>query len=133
MPKKLGRDAVRFRDRVIEAHWLKGNKCAHCGVKKGAKDEQGNNIKFELDHINPEEKSFTITDFIKSFPWEEILVELDKTQLLCYECHKDKTAPLRGRNHGVTGYRTGCRCDICKAGNRDLQRRFREKKKLTDP
>jgi len=129
MPKKLTANQVRYRDRVIEAHWLKGNKCAHCGVKKGKKNEQGEKIKFELDHIDPETKNYTITDRIKSAPWEEVLLELELCQLLCYYCHKKKTAPLKGQNHGVTMYRTGCRCDICKAGNRDLQRRFRERKK----
>ena len=129
MAKKLGKDAVRYRDRVIEAHWLKKNKCNVCGLKKGAKDENGNKIKFELDHINPEEKSYTITEFIKSFPWEEVLVELDKCQLLCYDCHKKKTAPLKGKNHGLTMLRTGCKCEICKKAGREYMKEYRKKKR----
>jgi len=125
MAKKLTADQLRYRDRVIECRWLKGNKCAHCG-KKCTKWSD----KFEFDHIDAATKEFNISDFIKSVPMEEVLGELEKCQLLCKECHLNKTAPLRGRNHGVTGYRTGCRCDTCKAGNRDLQRRFREKKKI---
>lgn len=130
MPKKLTANQVRYRDRIIEAHWLKKNRCNICKIKKGSRDESGNKIKFELDHINPEEKSYNISDKIKSYPWDEVLLELEKCQLLCYPCHKRKTAPLKGMNHGTTMYRTGCRCEICKAGNRELQRVFRERKKL---
>jgi 5-methylcytosine-specific restriction endonuclease McrA len=118
---------VRYRDRIIEAHWLKKNKCNHCGLKKSLKK---GSVKFELDHINPEEKSFNISDKIKSLPWDEVLLELEKCQLLCFPCHKKKTAPFKGMNHGPTMYRTGCRCDICKAGNAALQQAFRDRKKI---
>jgi len=128
MGKKLTKEQNRYRDRIIECHWIKKNKCAICGLKKGSKDSNGNKIKFELDHINPEEKSFNISDYIKSFPWDEILAELDKCQLLCYPCHKKKTAPLKGINHGLTMLRTGCKCDICKAAGREYMREYRKRK-----
>lgn len=128
MPKALTKEQNRYRDRIIEAHWIKKNKCAICGLKKGSKDSDGNKVKFELDHINPEEKSYNISDYIKSFPWDEILKELEKTQLLCKECHLNKTAPLRGRNHGLTGLRNGCSCSICKAAGREYMREYRKSK-----
>lgn len=129
MPKKLTKEQNRYRDRIIECHWLKGNKCATCGVKKGAKDENGVKIKFELDHINPEEKSFNISDYIKSFPMEEIYAELEKCQLLCYACHKKKTAPNKGNNHGLTMLRTGCKCEVCMAAGREYMREYRKKRR----
>ena len=62
--------------------------CVKCGSKE----------RLELDHINPEEKewnpkrSMCSKNLTKRF-WKEI----DKCQLLCYDCHKEKTKKgLRG-------------------------------------
>ena len=41
------------------------------------------------------------------------LEELDKTQVMCYSCHKAKTFSENGR-HGRSRYEAGCRCFICK-------------------
>lgn len=125
MGRKLSSDTNRYRDRVIIAHRMLGNKCSHCGLLKSkAKDK-----KFEIDHINPEEKSYTVTDMLKSLPWEELEIEIEKCQLLCGECHKKKTFPHMGK-HGMTRmYRKGCRCDECKTAVREYQRKHREKKR----
>ena len=70
----------RYSERLI---WMKeylGNECSVCGSKKS----------LEIDHINPEEKGFTLSRaYNKSL--ENIQKELDKCQLLCNLCHRKKS------------------------------------------
>ena len=67
-----------------------GGKCVGCGVTE--------NLQF--DHINPEEKSFTIAAKLTS-SIEVLYEEVDKCQLLCPYCHLEKTKEdyLNGRIH----------------------------------
>lgn len=58
-----------------------GNACARCGTTKGP---------FQFDHIKPEEKSFTIAGKLR-IKLSKLLEEVDKCQLLCGECHLQKT------------------------------------------
>jgi hypothetical protein len=53
----------------------------HCGTDK----------RLQIDPIDYKTKKFDVTPALRSKPWEEILVELKKCQLLCKECHKIKT------------------------------------------
>jgi 5-methylcytosine-specific restriction endonuclease McrA len=86
--------------------------CAKCGSK----------VDLELDHIDPSTK---ISHSIWSWSEERRDSELKKCQVLCYNCHKEKTAidlskmflitdPNRWK-HGTnnTYNRHGCRCDLC--------------------
>lgn len=69
----------RFKDYL-------GGKCVRCGSAD----------RLEFDHVDPETKLFSIARKWK-LPFGEIKEELDKCQLLCHECHLDKTYPLRNR------------------------------------
>ena len=96
-----------------------GNKCARCGVTE--------NLQF--DHIDPETKSFEISQsFDKG--WNKLVEELKKCQLLCKPCHREKTTNEQtGRipwNADETTYnpvhgtakmydKKKCRCVKCKA------------------
>ena len=55
-----------------------GGKCVECGSTE----------LLQFDHINPLEKSFTITS---NFHRKDLDEELAKCQLLCWECHMEKT------------------------------------------
>lgn len=56
--------------------------CIKCGAKG----------KLELDHINPEEKEWNPKRSMCSKKLSErFWNEIDKCQLLCYDCHKEKT------------------------------------------
>lgn len=57
-----------------------GGKCVKCGTVE----------RLQFDHINPLEKSFTLASKITA-PIEELYEELKKCQLLCNECHLEKT------------------------------------------
>jgi len=70
-------------DRKIEIVRLKGGKCEKCGYDKCLDCLQ-------FHHIDPETKSFPLSkEFLWRTKWEKILVELDKCQLLCANCHSE--------------------------------------------
>jgi len=56
-------------------------KCAHCGSRDN----------LEFDHINPATKKFAIGNQA-STSWRRLVIEVKKCQLLCYGCHKTKSA-----------------------------------------
>lgn len=56
-------------------------KCAHCGATDN----------LEFDHIDPATKSFAIGNQVGR-SWKQVEAEVRKCQLLCYACHKLKSA-----------------------------------------
>jgi 5-methylcytosine-specific restriction endonuclease McrA len=84
------------------ADFFKDKCCVKCGYRK----------KLELDHINRENK---ISHNIWSWTKSKREKELEKCQVLCYTCHKEKTKleSIALRQHGRTWYGYGCRCEIC--------------------
>lgn len=71
---------ARYYRKRLEYINLLGGKCVNCSSI--------DNLHF--DHINPEEKSFSIGAHITSAS-DKVISELEKCQLLCYDCHKTKT------------------------------------------
>ena len=57
-----------------------GGKCVKCGTT--------HNLQF--DHIKREEKKYNITEKL-TIKFDNLKEELDKCQLLCYDCHLEKT------------------------------------------
>jgi putative endonuclease len=105
------------------AHLLEmlGGKCVRCGTTDG----------LVFDHIDPSTKAFTIGGNLER-PWDVLLAEVRKTQLLCPPCHKIKSAEDRPESPHGTIYRysdLGCRCDLCRAANaaKSARRRARFK------
>lgn len=77
----------------------------------------------EFDHIKSRlaggEKKANISSLLH-YSWESLLKELELCQLLCKPCHDRKTAKELEEmhspsliKHGVTRYRSGCRCETC--------------------
>lgn len=65
--------------------YLEGKSCVGCGI-------QDNRV-LEFDHIEPSTKSFGIARGIADTrSWENILIEIEKCQILCANCHKIKTS-----------------------------------------
>ena len=58
-----------------------GNKCASCGATTN----------LQIDHKNKTLKSFNVTTQLRVKPWNQILEEVKKCQLLCKKCHDKKT------------------------------------------
>lgn len=67
-----------------------GGKCACCGYDKCQSA-------LELHHINPNEKSFTISEHC-NWGWEKIKNEIKKCVLICANCHREIHAGLINTN-----------------------------------
>ena len=65
----------------------RGGKCECCGYDK-------NLSALEFHHLNPEEKEFQIdVRMFSNHNLEKLEVELDKCELLCSNCHKERHHP----------------------------------------
>lgn len=101
-----------YTQREYQRQWIAKRKldffidkvCICCGSK----------INLQLDHKDPKEK---VDHSIWSWSEERRSEELKKCQVLCEDCHKDKTAEERQvTDHGTyTMYNLGCRCSRCRA------------------
>lgn len=117
---------ARYRKRMSEAKNKLGGKCFKC-----------NSIEdLQLDHINPETKNFTVAKLWNSKK-EVFDLEIGKCQLLCKECHEEKTLLDMGRvsakiTHGTVSSYRYCKCDSCKKAKSEYMRSFRKKKKQVD-
>jgi len=106
---------AKRRQEWIEAQ---GGVCALCG----------SNYRIEIDHIDPTTKSAPVGG-MWSRKAEDRERELEKCQLLCYDCHKQKTVAENLSAHGTAAcYKRGCKCAPCTAANRDKMRAYRAAK-----
>tara|TARA_B100001939_G_C16916057_1_gene606944 strand:- start:856 stop:1296 length:441 start_codon:yes stop_codon:yes gene_type:complete len=71
----------RYYETLSECKEKLGGKCVKCGATE----------RLEFDHIDPKNKSFCITSRLLMGDREKFQEELDKCQLLCYDCHLEKT------------------------------------------
>jgi len=104
---------------------LLGGKCVMCGSTK--------NLHF--DHINPKTKNFRISIKIDA-PEDLIMQELDKCQLLCAKCHRQKSHENnefgeKSKHGTLWRYKKyKCRCDKCRAAMSAYNRKKRKEKLL---
>lgn len=110
----------RYHARRAEAIEHLGGKCARCGTTD----------QLEVDHINPADKTHNIAK-VWSYSKEKFWAEIAKCQVLCTECHKNKTREDRGEcPHGMHRYqRHGCRCDTCVTITREYHREYKRRRK----
>lgn len=80
----------RYRKRIGVMQDYLGGLCAHCGIDNDEALEMQEGKRLQFDHIVPRHKSFDISSFW-AYSWERLVGELNKCQLLCAECHKEKT------------------------------------------
>jgi 5-methylcytosine-specific restriction endonuclease McrA len=94
-------DKRRYKERISLFKKMLGEKCIFCGTDQD----------LEFDHIKPETKLFKITDTNRSL--KGLLQELEKCQLLCNSCHKEKTG--KAQHGSLTMYsHHSCRCESCR-------------------
>ena len=74
----------RYYEALSESIEKLGGKCVKCGVTE----------RLQFDHIHPKNKSFEITKRLLMGDKEKFQEELDKCQLLCYDCHLEKTKQI---------------------------------------
>ena len=99
------------REKAIRA---RGHLCFSCGNSDGP---------FEFDHVDRKTK---VDHRIWSWSWARIEDELAKCQLLCHECHIEKTGEERGWGETIHGTATAyksrkCRCEECRRWNREYE------------
>jgi hypothetical protein len=82
--------------------WLSQNGPCQCG----------SDDRLEVDHVDPTKK---VSHRIWFWSDERRKMELEKCQVLCYDCHLEKTLEQRPKaDHGGSGmYGKGCRCVTC--------------------
>ncbi len=100
-----------------------GNVCNKCKTNKGP---------FETDHINKKDKEFGLLNGIGlGKPLEVWEKELEKCQLLCKPCHRQKDETDNGKaqhgSHAMYRYHK-CRCIECKNFKTTYERNRRRKK-----
>lgn len=100
-----------------------GGACAGCGATED----------LEFDHVDPATKTFNVSKL-----WGVAAAvrqaELDKCQLLCQPCHKEKSDREQAtRQHGTPAmYRRGkCRCTACVVANSEYMKRFEQRPRRT--
>lgn len=86
---KLRREKLRLEFRKNMLNYMSGKSCIDCGE---------NDVQvLELDHRDPDEKTFTISQAVKlGYSWEEVEGELIKCVVRCANCHKRRTAQQYG-------------------------------------
>lgn len=119
----------RYYECKKQAYEYLGNKCAECGTTKKP---------LEIDHINYKEKSFAISR-LWSVSEKKFWLEIDKCQLLCNPCHKDKNSSENKDRRPIThgkyhaAYHLKCSCLKCIAFKKKYARERREKRKGACP
>src|SRR5690349_18605673 len=102
------REYQRKRVKGRRDEWIasRGGSCERCGS-----DER-----LEVDHVDPTTKTWNPRE-IWNRRDEDRFRELNKCQVLCYVCHKEKTRSEQlSAEHGHTYYvRYKCRCETCRA------------------
>lgn len=75
--------------RKILLEYLSDKSCQKCGISDPRV--------LEFDHLDSSTKSFGIARAIgDTISWEKILLEIEKCQILCANCHKIRTAEQKG-------------------------------------
>ena len=79
------KQSERWIRRKIEAIQGLGGQCYQCGYKR-------NYAALDFHHRNPTDKEFQ-WQRLRLRPWPQVLLELDKCDLLCKNCHQEKHYP----------------------------------------
>lgn len=102
--------------RRLKALEYLGGVCVDCGLKDG----------LEIHHIDPETKSFTLASGWHH-AWDKIVVELQKCEVLCDSCHKNRHKVVH--QHGdVRKYWQGCKCASCKLAFAQYHKAWKQSK-----
>jgi len=98
------------------ADFLRGKVCKQCGSSD----------RLEVDHVN---RATKIDHKVWSWSPKRRAKELAKCQILCHDCHQEKTsqeaAPPHGVNTRYTSPRWKCRCDACRKAHREVNALYR--------
>lgn len=107
--------------RNYQREWLKARRDKWI-EENGPCQKCGSTTNLEIDHIDRTQKKINVSQ-IWSRKEEVREAELAKCQVLCHDCHLDKTISelskpsAHGKRNTYSKY--GCRCDPCKEAKRE--------------
>ncbi len=127
----------KLKLRAVE---YKGGACCRCGYSKCV-------AALQFHHVDPDGKDFQIGG--KVLCWEKIQAELDKTIMVCANCHHElhheaaearraaqetevrSLVPVRvPAPHGsASRYSMGCRCEPCRAAHATRLREYKRERR----
>ena len=86
---KIRRARIKRELQQKMMRYLADKSCLQCG--------ENDTCVLDFDHINPQEKSFSIARATTNgLEWDKILTEISKCQILCANCHRKRTAMSNG-------------------------------------
>jgi hypothetical protein len=104
--------------RAYQRKWIKARREEWIASQGGCCVKCGSVDRLEIDHIDPSKKVVNAGE-LWSRTASVSAIELAKCQVLCHECHLEKTFGQCGIKHGTTnGYKHyKCRCQDCRDAN----------------
>jgi hypothetical protein len=108
------------KQREYQRLWCRKRRAEHLEEQGAWCRECGVVIELEFDHVDPQTK---VTHRFISWRKERAREELKKCQVLCWQCHREKSIAEGSlpppSPHGTHRRYSnlGCRCDICRVGN----------------
>lgn len=105
----------RYKQRRQMAFEILGNKCWKCKSTEN----------LEIDHIYNWDKRFNFAKFW-NIAIHKFIKELEYCQLLCQDCHKEKTIKEKSVPHGggISGKRN-CKCLPCKTKKAEYMKNYK--------
>lgn len=98
---------------------MAGGRCSVCGSTH----------QLEFHHKDSATKEFTIRSG-NGASWDRVVAEAKKCILLCRKHHRELHG-IRGSTHGTRRrYHNGCRCEECRAAQRNYQRAYNARKRV---
>ena len=85
---KNRKEKLASENRIKLLEYFKTHNCIVCG--------ESNPIVLEFDHRNQHEKEYGISNMIYNYSWKQILIEIDKCDVLCANHHKIRTSKQMG-------------------------------------
>ena len=86
---KAYRNKVRMEYRTNMEAFMKDKSCSVCS--------ESDSVVLELDHVDPSQKLFSISQAVRlGKKWSDVIIEIEKCQVLCANCHRRKTSKQFG-------------------------------------
>lgn len=79
--KRRDESRIKFREHL---KLIKAKPCMDCGVSYPS-------YVMDLDHRDPKKKSGNINQLIEANNWTAFLQEIDKCDIVCSNCHRERT------------------------------------------
>lgn len=105
------REYIAKRYKRLRSEWIErlGGKCVMCGSEDN----------LEFDHIDASQKKYNVSKILSTHSKQKVEEEMAKCQLLCSECHLEKSLReddiLNVEHGGGLSGKKNCPCDLCKA------------------